>query len=81
MKMLMKMLLVTVMMIAGQDSVGWHRRRGVAAWSDNRKALTLRLGLGQHGDGDYYKMMVLIVMTSILVMVFMRLHGQIIARP
>ena len=45
------------------------------------RPLLLGSVLGQHRDGYYYKMMLLMIMTSILVMVFMRLHGQIIARP
>ena len=44
------------------------------------RPLLLGLDLGQHGDGDYYNDAV-DDMTSISVMVFMRLHGQIIARP
>ena len=53
MKMLMKMLLVMVMMIAGQDSVGTGGE-GSQHGQIIERPLLLGSGLGQHGDGDYY---------------------------
>ena len=53
MMMLMNMLLVMVMMIAGQDSVG-RVGEGSQHGQIIERPLLLGSGLGQHGDGDYY---------------------------